>query len=78
MSDAVGPSHHLPPPQSTPATANVPALVKQMQEQVLAIAENLQKILEDPSITEQPSFLQKMTDDGSRLNTTVEQAIKLR
>lgn len=77
MSDAVGPSQPLPP-QSTPATANVPALVQQMQNQVLAIAENLRKILEDPSITAQPSFLQKMTDDGSHLNLTVEQAIKLR
>ena len=78
MSDAIGPSSHLPPPQTSPATANVPALVQQMQEQVLAVAENLQKILEDPSITEQPTFLQKMTNDASHLNRTVEQAINLR
>jgi hypothetical protein len=77
MSDAIGPS--LPPSQPAPAaTTNVPVLAKQMQTQVLTMADHLQKILEDPSLSEQPTFLQKMSEDGSHLNQTVEQATQMR
>jgi hypothetical protein len=78
MTDSIGPSYNLPPPRSETATTNVPLLAKKMQNQVQNLAENLQKIVDDPSLTEQSTFLQKMSEDVSHLNLTVGQAIKLR
>lgn len=78
MADAIGPSYPLTPSQAASTTANVPLIAKQMQVQVLTMAENLQKILDDPSLSEQPSFLKKIADDTAHLNQAVEQAVKLR
>ena len=78
MTDAIGPSYNLPPPSAPAATTDVPALAKQMQTHVAVLSDSLQKVLEDPSLSEQPSFLQKMSEDVFHLNQAVEQAIKMR
>ncbi len=76
MVDAIGP---LPPHQpSLPSTTNVPALAKQLQSQVQALTESLQQILEDQSLSEQTTFLQKLREDISHLDHSVQQALKLR
>jgi hypothetical protein len=78
MTDPIGPSHAHSSSHIHPASTDVPVLAKQMQNLSLRMADHLQKILDDPSLTEQSSFLQKMAEDIAKLNATVEQAIKLR
>lgn len=77
MTDAIGPSYNRLPPITPPAT-DIPTLAKQLQTHIAALAENLQKILEDPTLSEQSSFLQKMSADGLHLHQDVEQAIHWR
>jgi hypothetical protein len=76
MTEPIGPSHHIPLSPST--VANIPLLSNQMQKQVLALAEHLQKILEDPSLSTQESFLREVTTNGNQLNQTVEQSLLIR
>jgi hypothetical protein len=77
MVDAIGPSYPLPPSQSS-SSANVPALAKDMQAQTATLLDHLQKVLEDPTLSDQSSFLQIVADNVAQLNRTVEEAIKLR
>jgi hypothetical protein len=76
MTEPMDPSSHahMPPP----AALNVPLLAKQMQEQTLTLAGQLQKILEDPSLSAQETFLREVTTNGSQLNKTVEQSLLIR
>lgn len=77
MSHPIGPL--TPPPHGMPeAEANVPLLSKQMQSQVLAMAEQLQKILDDPSLADQKTFLNDFVHNANQLHQTVEQALRLR
>lgn len=78
MVDGIGPSYNLPPSSPSTPSTNVPALAKDMQIQVEDLAAQLQQALDDPSVTIQSSFLQKITDVGSHLNQIAEQALKLR
>ncbi|MBS0605064.1 MAG: hypothetical protein JSS60_08550 [Verrucomicrobia bacterium] len=73
-----GPSPSQPLPQASSASPNVPQLAQQMQTQATILAEQLQKALDDPSLSTQPSFLQEVTSNGNHLNQTVEQAILVR
>lgn len=72
----------LPPqPPSHPGlnvTSNVPALSKQMQDQVLGLADHLQKIMDDPTLATQQSFLNAFASNASNLCQTVDQAIRVR
>jgi hypothetical protein len=73
-----------PLPQPTPAhpvpkaLPNVPALSKQMQDQVMTLADQLQKVLDDPSLATQRSFLNEFASNVSHLNRTVDQALLVR
>ena len=78
MTDAIGPKYPLPPSQTTPSTTNVPTLAKQMQTQIQELADSLQKTLDDPSLSEQQTFLQKLSEHILHLNRTVEEVNKLR
>lgn len=49
-----------------------------MQEQAMNLAEQLQKILEDPSISAQETFLRAFADNGILLSHTVEQSQTVR
>jgi hypothetical protein len=49
-----------------------------MRAQAATLAEQLQKAIEDPSLSEQPSFLKECAANGSQLNQTVEQANLIR
>lgn len=72
MTEPIGPSPAAPIPPST--AANVPVLSKQMQEQVTRLADDLRKILDDPSLCAQARFLHDIADIGTKLNHTVEQS----
>jgi hypothetical protein len=74
MTQPIGSSPHTPAPAST----NVPALAQQMRIQASLLAEQLQKALDDPSLSEQASFLKEVANNGSQLNQTVEQANLIR
>lgn len=77
MSHPIGPL--TPPPSSQPSdTPDVPLLSKQMQDQVLAMADQLQKVLDDPSLADQKTFLNDFVHNANQLNQTVEQALRLR
>lgn len=71
-------------PQPTPAypspkaPPNVPALSKQMQDQVLKLADHLQKVLDDPTLASQQSFLKEFAYNVSHLNRTIDQALLVR
>jgi hypothetical protein len=67
------PSHPMPE-----AYANVPALSQQMRNQVSALADHLQKILDDPTLATQQTFLNEFVNNVSRLNRTVDQALLVR
>lgn len=78
MAESVGP---LPPPSPQPVpggSPNVPVLSKQMQDQVLTMADHLQKVLDDPSLSTQQSFLNEFVSNASNLNRTVDQAVQIR
>ena len=74
MSEPISPISQ-PTPQQSP---NIPALSRQMQSQVMALADHLQKVMEDPSLATQSSFLNEFASNASHLNHTVEQAILVR
>ncbi len=79
MAESIGPlSQPLPPEQKGGAVPNVPLLSKQMQEQVLSLADQLQKVLEDPTLATQKTFLDEFAHHGTHLNQIVDQAILLR
>jgi hypothetical protein len=76
------PIRSIPEPTPThfePKTApNVPALSKQMYDQVLTLADQLQKILDDSTLVKQQSFLNEVASNTARLNQTVDQALLVR
>lgn len=78
MSEPIsGPSHT--PHEPTPISGqNVPLLCKQMQSQVIELTDHLQKVLDDPSLSTQPPFLNEFLANANHLNQTVEQSILLR
>lgn len=78
MSEPIGPSYGSPLQHTSSGIPNVPVLSKQMQSQTMALAEQLQKILDDPSLSTQQSFLNEVTANGTQLSHTVEQAILIR
>ncbi len=73
MTEPIGPSSAPMQPAASQAP-NVPLLSKQMQSQALLLANQLQKILEEPSLSTQASFLQEVAGNGQKLNETIEQA----
>lgn len=73
----IGPSGQTPLEPSASST-NVPLLSKQMQEKALELASQLRKILDDPSLSSQTSFLQEFSANAKGLNQVVEQAQLLR
>jgi len=76
MAEPIRPaSQSLSSPQ---ATANVPLLSKQMREEVTAMADQLQRLVNDPSLATQPSFLDEFAKNATQLNRTVDQAIQAR
>lgn len=77
MVESIGPLHNVPP-QPTTSSPNVPTLVKRMQEQVETMAKMLKDAMKDPSVTIESSFLQRIAEEITRLNHTVEESIKLR
>jgi hypothetical protein len=77
----VEPTNPIPPSiptQSVSKTLNIPLLSKQMQDEVLTLADHLKKISEDPTLTNQHSFLSKFANNVSNLNQTVNQALTLK
>ena len=78
MSEPIHGSSHLPLEPLASSSPNVPLLSGQMQTQVLEFADHLQKILQDPSLSAQASFLEAFRANVTHLNQTVEQAIRLR
>lgn len=70
MSEPVGPSSPLPPAQSP----NLPELAHQLQTQTIALADELQKILNDPTLTTQSDFLQQIATTTTQLNQSVTHA----
>lgn len=79
MSHPIGP--HTPPPSPHPHPGSVPnvtALSQEMQKQVLTLADQLQKVLDDPSLTTQKTFLSEFAHNATTLNQTVEQALLVR
>jgi hypothetical protein len=76
MPDAIGPSHNLPP--RIPPSPDVPALAKKLQDDITHFAGLLEQNLEDPSLSEQSSFLQSMKEALSSLRQIVEKALTLR
>ncbi len=79
MSEPVaGPSFNAPLQPSNIADQNIPLLSKQIKKEALALADQLQKILENPSLSSQESFLKDFNECGNQLNKTVEQAVLVR
>jgi hypothetical protein len=64
-----------PMPKGVP---NVHLLANQMQDGVLTLADQLQKILEDPTLAAQKTFLDEFAHNSTALSQTVDQAILLR
>jgi hypothetical protein len=75
MTEPIGSPSQLPPPQQTPSVITVS---QQMQDQVIALADHLQKILADPTLASQSSFLSAFANNVSNLNQTTHQALLLR
>ncbi len=61
-----------PAPQQSP---NIPVLSRQMQAQVMTLADHLQKVMADPSLATESGFLNEFASNASHLNHTVDQAI---
>lgn len=76
MPDAIGPSRNLPP--HIPPSTDVPALAKKLQDQISNLAESFEKTLEDPSLSDQASFLHSIAENVTRLHQVVEEALTLR
>lgn len=73
-----GPSFNAPLQPPSIADHNIPLLSKQIQSQALALAGHLQKILDNPSLASQESFLKDFKECGNQLNQTVQQAVLVR
>jgi hypothetical protein len=73
----IGPSSHAPL-EPTPGDINVPALARDMQETTSTFASNLQKALDDPHLSSQPSFLQSVQENIQQLQSLIEKANLLR
>jgi hypothetical protein len=79
VAEPVGPiPEPLPAQQTLKLVPNVPILSKQMHDQVLILADQLQRLLDDPSLAAQQQFLSEFIKNTSSLNQTVDQAILLR
>ncbi len=76
MVDPIGRISH--PLHSQKAGHDVPALAKHMKEQVLTMAEQLQKLMDDPSLASHAPFLDKFVKNASKLNETIDESITLR
>jgi len=49
-----------PPSYPTPSAPSVPVLAKQMEQQINTLNQSLRSLLENPSKSEDPSFLQNI------------------
>ena len=78
MSEPIKGPSPIPLEHAATSSPNVPLLSGQMQAQVLEFADHLQKILQDPSLSAQASFLEEFRVNVNHLNQTVEQAMRLR
>jgi len=79
MAESISPIPQPPPSHPALRSApNVPALSKQMRDQVLNLADHLQKIMDDPTLATQQSFLNEFASNASNLDRTVDQAILVR
>jgi hypothetical protein len=78
MAEPVGPLSQPLQPQQTSQILNVPALSRQMQDQVLTLADHLQKVKDDPTLSTHQPFLNEFVDNASHLSQTVNQAILVR
>jgi hypothetical protein len=80
MAEPIGPLPQPVPsqPMLPKAVPNVPVLSKQMQDQVLTLADHFQKVLDDPTLAMQRSFLNEFANNASDLNRTVDQALLVR
>jgi hypothetical protein len=76
MVEHIGPVSQ--PLHSHKAGPDVPVLAKHMKEQVSTMADQLQKLMEDPSLASHSSFLDEFAKNASKLNKTVDQASTLR
>jgi hypothetical protein len=76
MTEQIGPAARPSQPVST--SPNVPLLANQMQSQVSDLAAELQKVLDEPSLSTENDFLQKFAATVAQLNKTVEQSISVR
>jgi hypothetical protein len=78
MVEPIGPLPHPTPLFGPKAPSNVVALSKQMHDQALKLADQLQKVLEDPTLASQQPFLKEFASNVSHLNRTVDQALLVR
>ena len=79
MAESISPIPQPPPAHPTQSSApNVPALSKQMRDQVLTLADHLQKIMDDPTLASEHSFLNEFASNVSNLDRTVDQSMLLR
>ncbi len=70
MSEPIGPSAPLPPPSAP----NLAELAHQIHAQALTLADQLQQVLNDPTLTTQPDFLQQIAETATQLNQSVTHA----
>lgn len=54
---------------------NIPQLAQHVQTQVSVLADQLQKLLDDPSLSTQESFLNEVHANAMQLNQNVQRAI---
>jgi hypothetical protein len=69
MTEPIGPIFQ--PSPSLQGGSNAPALSRQMKEQVLMVADHLQKLKDDQSLASDPTFLSEFASNASKLNQTV-------
>ncbi len=74
MSEPIRSPYKPPLHSSNAESQDIPRLSKQIRTQVLTLAQHLQKVLEDPSLSAQKTFLQELSTNVLGLNQTVEQA----
>lgn len=75
MSEPVGSSLPLPSPQTA---FDIPLIAQQLQEKISALSNTLEKVMTDPSLATQSSFLTTFANQTNQLNQVVEQSLKVR
>jgi len=73
VTNPIGP---IPPHHPPISTVGDTLLARQMQDQIGAVIETLEQILQDPTLCDQPSYLGEVAEKGKLLDHTAQQAIQ--